>query len=135
MRSSRSCPVWAAAHPGWHVPLVLSAAPICIRDNRGHQRPLLIPRSALPGSSEHAELLGAPSDLWEEAACKPNASCSSGFSRWMRRGFLGACAGVSNNEQVQLLVMDGVCRHSAHAAHTWLGAGRARTQEGTSEPF
>ena len=43
--------------PGWHVPLMISAAPIYFRDNRGHQRPSLRPGSALPGSPGHAGML------------------------------------------------------------------------------
>lgn len=31
----------SAPNPGWHIPLVLSAAPLFLCDNRGHQRPLL----------------------------------------------------------------------------------------------
>lgn len=76
MSCSRSCPVWAQTHRalpvvspghcqaqpcpntrspkqrepcarrGWHVPLVLPAAPLRSCDNRGHQRPLL--RRAVP---------------------------------------------------------------------------------------
>lgn len=102
---------------------MLPAAPIFFCDNRGHQRPLLMPGSALPGSPGHAGLLRALSDLWEERACTPNPSCSSGFGRWMRRGSrlppTGARVGVSHDAQARrAMVWTGLATAWGRAVHT-----------------
>lgn len=99
------------ARRGWHVPLVLPAAPMRSCDNRGHQRPLLArlcparTRGAAPGAG------GAVG----EAACEPKAARAS------RPGHGGSPAGPG-------MLLGALGKHGGAGDG---GAGRAHTQEGT----
>lgn len=116
---------------------MLSAAPLFLCDNRGHQRPLLSAGLCPPGLPGTCRAAPAPSDPWEKAALTPCTSCSSGLGRCVRCSRWFAPTGpawvfVKMCKSAKSSGLDTAGKGATEHC-TWLRAGRACMQASTAE--